>query len=61
MQLQKLFNIITDQKSKMNWIELYNLQTRLVQIKDQKKLKTYLIVRIKLPVNENELKGLKYK
>ena len=61
MQLQKLFNTITDQKSKMNWIELYNLQTRLVQIKDQKKLKTYLIVRIKLPVNENELKGLKYK
>ena len=61
MQLQKLFNIITDQKSKMNWVELYNLQTRLVQIKDQKKLKTYLIVRIKLPVNENELKGLKYK
>ena len=61
MQLQKLFNIITDQKSKMNWVELYNLQTRLVQIKDQKKLKTYLIVRIKLPLNENELKGLKYK
>ena len=61
MQLQKLSNINTYQKSKMNWIELYNLQNRLVQIKDQKKLKTYLIVRIKLPVNENELKCLKYK
>ena len=39
---------------------MYNLQTRLVQFKDQKKLKAYLIVRIELSANENALKGLKY-
>ena len=61
MQLQKLSNINTAQKSKMNQIEMYKLQTSLVQFKDQKKLKTYLIVRIKLSVNEHALKGLKYK
>ena len=44
----------------MNKIEMYNLQTRLVQLKDQKKLKTYLIVRTELSVNENKVKGLKY-
>ena len=45
----------------MNRIEMYNLQTKLVQFKDQKKLKTYLIVRIELFVHEYALKGLKYK
>ena len=40
-------------------IETYNLQTRLVQFKDQKKLKMYLIVRIELSLNESTLKGLK--
>ena len=45
----------------MNRIEMYNLQTRFVQFKEQKKIKTYLIVRIELSVNENALKGLKYK
>ena len=44
----------------MNKIEMYNLQTRLVQLNDHKKLKTYLIVRIELSVNENKVKGLKY-
>ena len=44
----------------MNKIEMYNLQTRLVQLKDEKKLKTYLIVRTELSVNENKVKGLKY-
>ena len=35
-------------------IENYNWQTRLVQFKDQKKkLKTYLIARIELSLNEN--------
>ena len=42
----------TAQKSKMVRIEMYNLQTRLVQFKDQKKLKMYLIVRIELSLNE---------
>ena len=41
-------------------IEMYNLKTILTQFKDQKKLKTYLIVRIELSLNENMLKGLKY-
>ena len=36
----------------MNRTEMYNLQTRPVQFKDQNKLKTYLIVRIELSVNE---------
>ena len=40
-------------------IEMYNLQTRLLQFKDQKKLKMYLIVRIELSSNENTLKGRK--
>ena len=44
----------------MNQIEMHNLQTRLVQFKHQKKLKTY-IVRTELSRNENALKGLKYK
>ena len=43
-------------------IEIFNLQTRLVQFKDpKKKVKTYLIVRIELSINENTLKGLKHK
>ena len=42
-------------------IQIYNLQTRLVQFKDPKKLKIYLMVRIKLSLNESTLKGLKYK
>ena len=42
MPLQKTFNINTAQKSKTIQIEMYNLQTRLVQIKDQKKAKTVL-------------------
>ena len=45
----------------MNWIEMYNLQTRLVQFKDLKKQKPYLTVSIELSVNKNALKGLKYK
>ena len=45
----------------MNLIEMYNLQTRLVQCNDQKKLKRYLIVRIEPSVDENALKGLNYK
>ena len=61
MQLKKFSNINTAQKSKMKRIEMYNLQTRLVKFKDQKKLKTYLIVRIELSENENALKGLKHK
>ena len=40
-------------------IEMYNLQTRLVQFKGQKKLKMYLIVRTELSLNENTLKGIK--
>ena len=42
-------------------IEMYNLQTRLLQVKDQKKLKTYLIVRNEFYLNENKLNGDKYK
>ena len=38
-------------KSKMVRIEMYNLQTRHVQFKDQKKLKTYSIVKIELSLN----------
>ena len=44
----------------MNRIEMYNLQIKLAQFKDQKKQKTNLIVRIELSVNEYALKGLKY-
>ena len=47
-------------KSKMVRIEMYNLQTRLAQFKDQKKLKTS-IVRTELFLNANKLNGLKYK
>ena len=47
-------------KSKMVRFEMYNLQTRLVQFKDQKKLKTS-IVRTELFLNANKLNGLKYK
>ena len=57
--IQKISNINTAQKSRMIWIN--NLQTRLVQFKDQKKLKTYLIVTIELSLNKNELNGSKYK
>ena len=42
-------------------IQIYNLQTKLVQFKDRKKLKIYLMVRLKLSLNESTLKGLKYK
>ena len=42
-------------------IERYNLQTSLVQFKYQKKLKTYLIVKIELSLNENKLNGHKYR
>ena len=42
-------------------IEMYNLQTKLAQFKDEKKLKTYLLARIELSLNENTLKGLKCK
>ena len=52
-------NINTAQKSKMVRIEMYNLQTRLLQFKAQEKLKMYLMVRIELPLNENTLKGRK--
>ena len=45
----------------MDWTDIYNLQTRFVQFKDQKKLKSCLIVSIELSLNENALKGLKYK
>ena len=47
------------QKSKMVRTEMYILQTRLS--KDQNKLKTYLIVRIELSLNENKLTSGKYK
>ena len=57
MPLQKTSNINNAQKSKMVRIGMYNLQTRLLQFKDQKKLKMYLI----LSVNENTLKSLKHK
>ena len=33
--------------------EMYNFQTRLVQFKDEKKLKIYIIVRIELSINKN--------
>ena len=42
MPSQKTFNINTAQKSEMVRIEMYNLQTRLVQFKDQKKAKNEL-------------------
>ena len=42
-------------------IEMYNLHTRLVQFKDQKKLKTYSVVKIELSLSENKLNGRKYK
>ena len=58
---KKASNINHAQKSKMNRIEMYNSQTRLVQFKDQRKLKICLIVSIELSVNENALKRLKYK
>ena len=58
---KKASNINHAQKSKMNLIEMYNSQARLVQFKDQRKLKTCLIVSIELSVNENALKRLKYK
>ena len=48
-------------KSKMVRIEMYNLQTRLVQFKDQKKLKMYSMVKIDLFLNENKLSGHKSK
>ena len=40
---------------------MYNLQTSIVQFKDQKKLKAYLIFRIELALNEKTLKSLKHK
>ena len=40
---------------------MYNLQTRIVQFKDQKTLKAYLIFRIELSLNEKKLKSLKHK
>ena len=46
-------------KSKMVRIEMYNLQTRHVQFKDQKKLKTYSIVKIELSLNKNNAPDLK--
>ena len=45
----------TTRKPKMVRIKIYNLQTRLVQFQGQKKLKMYVIVRIKLSLNENRL------
>ena len=36
-------------------IAMYNLHTRLVQFKDQKKLKTYSLVKTELSINENKL------
>ena len=33
--------------------DMYNLLTRLVQFKDQRKAKVYIIVRIELSINEN--------
>ena len=57
MRLQKTSNINTVQKSKMNRIGMYKFQNRLVQFKDQKRLKMYLIVTIELSVIENALKG----
>ena len=46
-------------KSKMVRIEMYNLQTRHVQFKDQKKLKTYSIVKSELSLNKNNAPDLK--
>ena len=40
MPLQKTSNINTALKSRMVRIKMYNLQTRFVQFKDQKKAKT---------------------
>ena len=55
-------NINPAQNLKMVGIEMYILQTRLVQFKYQEKLKTYLIVRIELFLIENNLKQFhKYK
>ena len=42
MPSQKTSNINTAQKSKMVRIEMYNLQTKLVQFKDQKKAQNEL-------------------
>ena len=58
MPLLKTSNINTAQKSKMVRIELHNLQTRLAQFKDQKKLKMYLIVSIEPSLYENRLNFL---
>ena len=41
----------------MNRIGMYKFQNRLVQFKDQKRLKMYLIVTIELSVIDNALKG----
>ena len=38
----KISNINTAQKTKMVRIKMYNLQTRLVQFKNQKKAKNFL-------------------
>ena len=48
MPLQESSNINSAQKSKMVRTEMYNLQTRLVQLKTRQKLKTHLIVRNEL-------------
>ena len=61
MPLSKTSNINTAKKSKMVRIEMHNLQTNLVQYEDQKKLKTYAIVKIELSLNENKLNSHKYK
>ena len=37
-------------------IEMYNLQSRLVQFKNQKKLTTYLIARTELSLNVKKVK-----
>ena len=47
-------------KSKIVQIEMYNLQTRPVKFKDQKKLKVYSIVKIELSLNENKFNVHKY-
>ena len=47
-----IVKVKTAQRSKMNQTARYKLQTRL-QFNEHKKLKTYLIVRIKLFINEN--------
>ena len=38
---------------------MHNLQTNFVQFEDQKKLKTYAIVKIELSLNENKLNSHK--